>query len=49
LTPVRLFGEGLALCLDGKDDIIIDALADDFGALRAALVACRKRVSPRRR
>ena len=37
LTPVRLFGEGLALCLDGKDEIVVDALVTDFGALRGAL------------
>jgi hypothetical protein len=37
LTTVRLFGEGLALCLDGKDDIVVDALVSDFGALRHAL------------
>jgi two-component system nitrate/nitrite response regulator NarL len=37
LTAVRLFGEGLALCLDGKDGIVVDALVNDFGALRSAL------------
>ena len=37
LTPVRLFGEGLALCLDGKEGIVVDKLVSDFGALRDAL------------
>jgi DNA-binding NarL/FixJ family response regulator len=37
LSTVRLFGEGLALCLDGKDDIVVDALVSDFGGLRLAL------------
>jgi DNA-binding NarL/FixJ family response regulator len=37
MTPVRLFGEGLALFLDGKEGIIVDRLVGDFGALREAL------------
>jgi DNA-binding NarL/FixJ family response regulator len=37
MTPVRLFGEGLALYLDGKKGIIVDRLVSDFGALRDAL------------
>ncbi|MCS3499349.1 DNA-binding NarL/FixJ family response regulator [Bradyrhizobium japonicum] len=37
MTPVRLFGEGLALCLDGKDGIVVDRLVTEFGALRDAL------------
>jgi len=36
LTPVRIF-EGLALCLDGKDGIVVDALVGDFGAFRVEL------------
>src|SRR5262245_24554928 len=37
LTPVRLFGEGLALCLDGKEGIVVDRVVSDFGALRDTL------------
>src|SRR5262245_38881608 len=37
LTPIRLFGEGLVSCLNGKDDVCVEALVSDFGALRPAL------------
>jgi two-component system nitrate/nitrite response regulator NarL len=37
LTPVRLLGEGLVACLGGKDGVIVDALVNDFGALRHAI------------
>src|SRR5215207_5017522 len=37
LTPVRLFGEGLAGCLDGQGGIVIDALVTDWAALRNAV------------
>jgi DNA-binding NarL/FixJ family response regulator len=37
MTPVRLFGEGLALCLDGKEGIVVHRMVSDFGALRDAL------------
>jgi two-component system nitrate/nitrite response regulator NarL len=37
LTPVRLFGQGLALCLDARADVQVQALVDDFQGLRAAL------------
>jgi DNA-binding NarL/FixJ family response regulator len=37
LTPVRLFGEGLVNCLDGKENLCVEALVNDFGALRRAL------------
>jgi two-component system nitrate/nitrite response regulator NarL len=37
MTPVRLLGEGLANCLDGKENVCVEAVVNDFGALRRAL------------
>src|SRR5262245_31366081 len=37
LTPIRLLGEGLVTCLDGREDVCVEALVSDFGALRRAL------------
>jgi two-component system, NarL family, nitrate/nitrite response regulator NarL len=37
LTPVRLLGDGLVSCLDGKENVRVEAVVNDFGALRRAL------------
>lgn len=41
LTPVRLFGDGLAACLGNRADMRPVAVVDDLEALRAALSAQR--------
>ena len=37
LTPVRLFGQGLAAVLAAREDVRVQGLAADFAGLRAAL------------
>jgi two-component system nitrate/nitrite response regulator NarL len=37
VTQLRLMGEGLVACLDGKDGIVVEALAPDFATLRDVL------------
>src|SRR5580700_1714889 len=39
LSPVRLFGEGLAACLETRDDVCVAGVSTDFAALRGLLNA----------
>jgi two-component system, NarL family, nitrate/nitrite response regulator NarL len=39
LTPVRLFGQGLAAVLDSRQEVRVQGLAADFAGLRATLTA----------
>src|SRR5262249_3992029 len=39
LTPVRLFGEGIAGSLAGSENIVVQAVVTHFSALRHALAA----------
>lgn len=37
VTPIRLFGDGLAACLRQPDDLVLQAIHSDLCALRSAL------------
>jgi DNA-binding NarL/FixJ family response regulator len=39
VTPIRLFGDGLAACLRQQDDIVLQGIFSDFRLLRHALAA----------
>lgn len=39
VTSIRLFGDGLAACLRQQDDIVLQGIFSDLGALRCALAA----------
>jgi DNA-binding NarL/FixJ family response regulator len=37
LTPVRLFGDGLGVCISSRAEMIVDAVVNDFASLRERL------------
>lgn len=37
LTPVRLLGQALAACLEAREEVTVEAVAEDFDALRRGL------------
>jgi DNA-binding NarL/FixJ family response regulator len=37
LSPVRLLGDGLRACLDGRDDMHVSAVVDDLSSLRSTI------------